>query len=213
MTILQRVLKRLPLCPFPYKPYMHKYKCIFIHIPKNAGSSIMNLLGDDGGRFHVESTYYRHANYYFFKKYHSFAFTREPLERLFSAYKYILSGGNKRDEDLQLADRIKAHSSDFPSFIDAVLDAHFIMQQPLFKPQYIYVYTRNLQLNVNTLIKLNELEQQWPVFAAKLGLPTVLGHTNKTTNKAMPILSNEQRKKVAELYKYDYELLKYPPIC
>jgi hypothetical protein len=192
---------------------MHKYKCIFVHIPKNAGSSIMKLLGDDTGRFHVESSYYRDANYYFFRKYHSFAFTREPLERLFSAYKYAISGGNRGKEDILLADFIKANSHDFLSFIDNLLDAHFIMQQPLFKPQYLFVYTRNLELNVNTLIKLDELEQQWPIFAKKLGLPIELGHTNQSPTKNLPTLSNSQRYKVSELYRYDYSLLKYPPLC
>ena len=210
MNILQRLLKRIPLCPFPYKPYMHKYKCIFIHIPKNAGSSIMQLLGDKGGRFHVESDYYKQANYYFYKKYHSFAFTREPLDRLFSAYKYASKGGNQRKDDINLATYINTRCSDFNGFIDNVLTLHFIMQQPLFKPQYLFVYTNNLQLNVDTLIKLDELEQVWTDFSMQLGLPSQLSHINQTNKQAMPVLTTSQYNKITALYRYDYILLKYP---
>lgn len=210
MTILKRLLKRLPFCEYPYKPYMHKYKCIFIHIPKNAGSSVMRLLGDEGGRFHVESSYYQQANAYFYNKYHSFAFTREPIERLYSAYKYVLKGGNQRSEDIALANHVKARCCDFSDFIDNLLCADFIMQQPLFKPQYLFVYTRNLQLNVDTLIKLTELTTVWPAFSTNLGIPSQLLHVNKTAKQVMPKLTTEQLDKIAQLYKYDYKLLGYP---
>lgn len=209
MKLLKRLFKRIPLCPYPYKPYMHKYKCIFIHIPKNAGSSIMHLLGDTGGRFHVESEFYREVNDYFYRKYHTFAFTREPLDRLFSAYKYARAGGNKGSEDLQLAQYVTQRCDDFSGFIDNVLNEHFIMQQPVFKPQYLYVFSRNLTLNIDTLIKMEELESQWPVFAKKRGLPVELAHENKSKELMLPELTPQQYEKIYTLYQYDYSLLGY----
>lgn len=212
MTMLKRLLKRLPFCVYPYKPYMHKYKCIFIHIPKNAGSSVMKALGDSGGRFHVESEYYNEVNDYFYKKYHRFAIVRHPLERLFSAYKYSLQGGNGSQSDKLLADKIKSNSHDFASFIDCLLDMHFIMQHKLFKPQYLFVCKNDLTLNIDTVLHFEKLAEQWPAFAKKHNLPNSLEFINRSEKVSLPILTSAQYKKINQLYYFDFERFGYTPI-
>nr|WP_275451926.1 sulfotransferase family 2 domain-containing protein [Pseudoalteromonas sp. TB64] len=188
---------------------MHKYKCIFIHIPKNAGSSIMKMLGDSKGRFHVESGYYKQVNDFFYSRYHTFAIVREPLDRLFSAYQYSCNGGNKSVEDLVLAKLIKNNSTDFLSFIDNILDMHFIMEQPLFKPQYLYVYERGV-MNVDTILYFESLEKNWSSFAEIHNLPTQLIQTNRSLlGEKIPILKNRHYEKVKQLYLPDYQLFKY----
>jgi len=209
MKILSRLFKRLPLCPFPYKPYMHKYKCIFIHIPKNAGSSIMDLLGDTGGRFHLESKIYLDVNDYFFRKYHKFAIVREPLDRLFSAYQYSCGGGNKSPEDIALAAHINSNSHNFTSFIECVLDTHFIIEQPLFRPQYSFIYHRG-KLCIDTILRFEQLHEQWPKFAKLHCFPFDLRKLNSSKESDFPMLEEHHYKKIVQMYLPDYIYFNYP---
>jgi chondroitin 4-sulfotransferase 11 len=63
--------------------YIPKYNCVFIHIPKTAGSSIRN------GFFNQDyiGPYYRFP--YKYKQLYSFAFVRNPYDRLISAYNFF----------------------------------------------------------------------------------------------------------------------------
>ena len=88
----------------------HKYKCLFVHIPKTAGSSIRHILPpSDESKFacgHADAmTYYGffHGSDYRVKdplgrekweEYMKFAFVRNPWDRFVSAYRYLKNGGN-----------------------------------------------------------------------------------------------------------------------
>lgn len=74
----------------------HKFKCIFIHIPKTAGTSIESLLKDDliSGTTHELLNYHSRFNY--FNDYYKFTFVRNTYERVYSVYSYYSSGGNKQ---------------------------------------------------------------------------------------------------------------------
>jgi hypothetical protein len=64
----------------------HELKCIFIHIPKCAGSSINQQLKLDSVGFSGHSPASYHSEY---KDYFSFTFVRNPYDRIVSAYKYF----------------------------------------------------------------------------------------------------------------------------
>jgi hypothetical protein len=74
----------------------HKYKIVFIHIPKNAGTFITNILKqiDDNLSIingHVSFNELLKMDIYLkINKYYFFAVVREPIEMFFSFYNYIL---------------------------------------------------------------------------------------------------------------------------
>lgn len=209
--MIKRLIQKLPITYYPYKSFMHKNKCIFIHIPKNAGTSVLALFNDRGGRKHAKWYDFYESNSYFFKRYHKFAIIREPLKRLYSSYTYGLNGGNQSVGDIALMNQIKDHSDDFNSFIESVLDSHFVMLHLLFQPQYIFIYDQQYNCMVDSILKFESLEHDWANFAALQGFTTELPKKNSTINSNIPTISSKAHEKVSELYDFDYKLLGYSP--
>lgn len=208
--ILKAIQIRLPIAYYPYKRFMHKYKCIFIHIPKNAGTSVLTAFGDKNGRKHAKWFDYYESNEYFFKRYHKFAIVRGPLSRLYSAYNYIICGGNQSSGDLALKQQIETLSTDFNSFINNVLSYDFIMLQPLFQPQYLYVFDREYNCVVDTLLKYENIQSDWQDLSLKCCFPKKLPFVNSgSSDKAEVDISDKAYKKVFEYYHLDFKLLGY----
>jgi hypothetical protein len=211
--MLKRLTRRLPFTYYPYKTFMHKHKCIFIHIPKNAGSSVLQLFADKSGRKHAKWYEFYESNDYFFKRYFKFAIVREPLSRLYSAYRYVLQGGSGGKDDLALQKHITANSHNFCSFIEQVLDADFIMLQLLFQPQYLYVYDRQQQCVTDCLLRYESLAKDWQQLAQQQGFAESLPKVNTSnSDKQCQELSETARAKVMQLYNMDYQLLGYKPL-
>ena len=67
-----------------------KKKCIFFHIPKTAGISLVKALFGDLDWGHRDVKYYRNVfNKKKFDSYFKFTFVRNPYDRLFSAYSFL----------------------------------------------------------------------------------------------------------------------------
>ncbi|WP_340676898.1 sulfotransferase family 2 domain-containing protein [Paraglaciecola sp.] len=194
---------------------MHRHRCIFIHIPKCAGSSILKALGHTGGRDHVEWRHYQGANPKWFKHYFKFAVCRHPFARLRSVYYYVISGGNQSSNDLALKTLIQAKSNSFESFVENVLNEEFASDNVLFHPQYRYVFNNVGQLMVDNILRFETLDKEWQAMVNTKGLSKSalkLNITNKTEDlikvKTL-ILSPTQLHKIQHIYRKDFQLFGY----
>lgn len=75
-----------------YSHFADRSQCIFIHIPKTAGTSVALTLFGHGSR-HVPWFRYQQANPVKYRRYFKFAFVRNPWDRLVSSYFYLQKGG------------------------------------------------------------------------------------------------------------------------
>lgn len=219
----EKIIRRLPISSYPYCSFMHQYKCIFVHIPKNAGTSILECFGYHGSRWHARYVEYFRANSRFYHRYHKFAVVREPVERLYSSYCYFIKGGNGSSVDKAFRCLIEEKSHDFDSFVLNVLDQHLLMQKTVLQPQYLYIYNQQLECQMDTLLRYETLSEDWQKLAIRYSFPQKLPWLNKSHDdkdekivvsssneqSSSPKLSDSAAKKVASFYHFDFELLGY----
>jgi hypothetical protein len=73
----------------------HHHKCIFVHIPKTAGTSIEKALLPANPRKGSDHSILReYRGHKCFSEYFKFSFVRNPWARVYSVFNYYRSGGN-----------------------------------------------------------------------------------------------------------------------
>src|SRR5258707_7699115 len=75
-----------------YSYFADEFRCIFIHIPKTAGTSLSQALFGRHSR-HIPYIEYEKGNPRKFRQYFKFTFVRNPWDRLVSTYFFLKQGG------------------------------------------------------------------------------------------------------------------------
>ncbi len=200
----------------------HHYKCIFVHIPKNAGQSIehvfLNLLGlqwetraplllreNDKPELgpprlaHLKADEYVSCKYipqWMFDDYFKFAFVRNPWSRVVSIYKYF--GYHKKCS-------FKAFlMGDFKSVIS--VDMGWFV-----RPQAEFIYNRNGEMLVDYVGKFETLQQDFDSVSETIGIPVKpLPHINQSRNRReeksseRPFVFNKLKCKISKKYPSKY---------
>lgn len=183
----------------------HQYKCIFVHIPKNAGQSIehvfLDLLGlnwetraplllryNDRPEIgpprlaHLkadEYVRYRYLSQEFFDQYFKFAFVRNPWSRMVSIYKYL--GFDKK--------------YDFKTFLMGEFRNRILKDKYWFVgPQSNFLYSDNGERLVNYIGRFEALQSGFNEVCKEIGLPpTRLPHVNESKGHAAVSHSSPKR--------------------
>ena len=108
-----------------------KYKFVFIHIPKNGGSSIWNSLKLSGEGINITPDYAHRTIKEVEKKYNVvadlyIAQVRNPYDRFYSMYHYLCEYTQKRiDGKLPLKRQPISYWSNFMNFLYKISQPHF----------------------------------------------------------------------------------------
>lgn len=194
---------------FPYTPASIKNKAIFIHIPKAAGTSVRIAIGESTkGRQHLPWWVYKQASSKRFDDYFKFAFVRDPLDRAYSGYKYLKSGGNQRN-DVLIANYLKRYDC-FNDFAFAELWTKSMLYHPLFRPQSWYLCDWDGAVRVDYVGKFENIQSDFKVVSDALHLTDFdrLEVTNRS-KKDIEIISTETRMLILDLYRDDYNIFGY----
>lgn len=204
MRLLILARRRLPL--------WRNAGVIFIHIPKNAGSSVNDALY---GRFmgHVPASLVRYASASDFANLPSFALLRNPLERCLSAYYFARAGrGEGKGVIAAIANPERYQIDEFTTF-DRFVNEWLAKQDlaridPVFRTQSSYVCDRNGQPMVTHLGTLGEIAKTEAWLRKTLGQEVQFGHTNHNNRTSRPQqVSAESRKAIEHIYAVDYRLI------
>lgn len=192
----------------PIRPWQHQYRAVFIHIPKCAGTSILQAFGHTGARDHGRWTDYQRADRANFSDYFKFSFTRCPVKRLHSTYQYLKNGGNGGRRDLALADQVGVNRHDFHDFVFTQLTPTLIQQELLFWEQSSFIFDQKDNLMIDFLGRVETLDEDLDEILQRLKIPPTKGvaHLNRSQSNALPI-TPAIIKQVGELYPRDIRLL------
>lgn len=199
-------------------------KIIFIHIPKTAGSSVLDIINTNVNylyKGHAEKIIYI-TKYYFLNQpvidyselspkswfqnnLKSFAIIRNPYYRLISAYNYII------DPDLNKGPNASKYRNlllKYENFSDFLKDLEYVQTQIVhFVPQYIFLCNEHDTIIVNKVIKFENLREELvsfdPIFEK-------LKHKNKSEEITSDVfLTKKNMKIIYNAYKKDFEIFNY----
>jgi hypothetical protein len=102
----------------------HRYRCIFVHIPKTAGKSINRFFGMEWQKHKDLSRYAGELQPQLFSSYFKFAIVRNPWDRILSDYNFQNKKNAPSNEELfDLDDRGRTRS--FREWLDAAFSNPF----------------------------------------------------------------------------------------
>lgn len=196
------------------KKYLFFYRTqsvIFIHIPKAAGTSITNVIyGKRNG--HLKGAFVKKKLGKEYEEKYTFSVSRNPYDRLYSAYKFATQGQTK---DGAIANASFYKNNEFRSF-ESFIEEWLVNQQltkldPVFQPQYTFVFNNENQLIVDDLFKLEEIEKVEKTLSFKLKRTISIKKKNVTSSNSQQttVYTSDLKSIVYDLYEKDFKLLGY----
>ena len=178
----------------------HKYKFIFVHVPKTGGISILKALGGMAKRHMPLSHYAKNNNDYF-----KFTFVRNPWCRLVSCYHYFKKYGRKIGHDKSTGIIVNKYIN-FKEFCQNIDDVIANVKAPHFRQMYSWIDS-----TIDFIGKTENLQEDFNTICDKIGIPQQeLPHINKTKHKHYTeYYDDETRQIVAEKYAKDIEYFGY----
>lgn len=192
-----------------YEPCFDRHRCIFVHIPKSAGSSVAQGLFGQRTVGHFPIRWHQTADPVRFADYFKFGFVRNPWDRLLSAYLYLQRGGAaKRDQGW--SDFVRRFDS-FDDFVRQWLNEENAQRSVLFLPQYRFVCDRFGMPCLDLIGRYENLQRDYQQIAARLGVTAQLPSINRSPDRQAYTehYSARSRELVARVYARDIELFGY----
>jgi len=191
-----------------YAGYPDRCQCIFIHIPKTAGSSIVETLFGEPSR-HVPYFEYEHANPGKFQRYFKFAFVRNPWDRLVSTYSF-LRGGGMNDLDRTWSETIMPRFGGFGDFVRGWLNEENVWSWVHFVPQTHFIVNEGGKLMVDYLGRFENIGHDFAQVARHLGCDLKLPKSNESVHRPyVDYYDEESREIVRKVYASDIAAFGY----
>ncbi|WP_284152467.1 sulfotransferase family 2 domain-containing protein [Desulfofustis limnaeus] len=202
---------------YTYRSFL-ELQCLFIHIPKAAGISVCtSLFSHLGGGHNRLKDYQMIFTEKEFETLFKFAFVRNPWDKIFSAYHFLLQGGYKGYNREWAKKHLSAYR-DFNDFICNGLHRNDIRHCIHFRPQYEFVcLPLESRPHLDYVGFFEHLTQDFVYISNCIyGRTIPLEHKNKTTaTNHVPFqeaYSEASRRIVGDLYGQDIEMFGYQPM-
>lgn len=175
---------------------------LFIHVPKNGGTSVCNQLYGCS-MMHQTIRYYRHVTPDLCRDLPSFAIWRDPVERFVSAWAFARKGGTST---VKIHPSLNSLYRSFHTLDDAL--SHVENQSSLyavdhvFRPQSWYVCGKDGSLAVDTLFPMEKIMQIPDLVPAMAG--KTIPHLNQ--NPHQQGVTAGQVRRIRKLYEQDEAL-------
>jgi hypothetical protein len=196
---------------YSLRPFID-HKCVFVHIPKCAGSSISrSLFGNLGGGHTTARKYQIVFTKKEFAEYFKFAFVRNPWDRVVSAFLFLKKGGTGQT-DQRWAEQNLSEYPDFDSFVRGWLNPVNARASWHFKPQYPYVSGRDGRLLIDFVGYFERLQEDYSFIRRTIRCGAPLIHLNQTRDRSKDFRQyyrEETQQIVADVYREDIRIFGY----
>lgn len=185
---------------------------IFVHIPKTAGTSIsVALYGRPLG--HLPASDIQRADARQFARLPVFSVTRNPWDRLVSAYRFVIQAGTAHAGLKPSRDYESPAFRSFNSFVeDWLVGRQLDRLDHIFAPQYPFVYDKSGRLLVDFVGRVEAMSDVESYLAGITGRPIAIGRLNTTASGVDYRSYYGDRtliNRVGDLYTTDIELFGY----
>jgi hypothetical protein len=171
---------------------LHAYRCVFVHIPKTAGSSIAEALDRlplRNGPEHPRIDTPKHAKARELRRilgrrrwddYFSFAIVRNPWDLMVSCYEWWLQKADRYPHIRAQAEEVRKLGS-FEAFLRSPWGMERINQ---FNGNIEDWYMDGDEQIVDFIARFENLEADWPVICQRIGVePFAISHENRTDRR------------------------------
>ncbi|NMF88375.1 sulfotransferase family 2 domain-containing protein [Aromatoleum petrolei] len=185
-----------------------RQRCIFIHVPKCAGSSVKKSLFQQRTHGHMPLWFYERSFPDFFASAYKFCFVRNPLDRAYSAYRYLRS--NKSIERDFAAHQLAMRYDSFDRFVQHWLCDENAHRQMHFAPQWRFLCDSLGEVRMDFIGRQETITDDFHQVCARLGVGSGLESVNVSAERPQA-LTFESRTvdRIRRVYERDYELLGY----
>ncbi|MEZ0186525.1 MAG: sulfotransferase family 2 domain-containing protein [Candidatus Reddybacter sp.] len=190
----------------------HEKKCIFVHIPKCGGISLAQSILGHCVPHSTITDYQIMFGERIFNSYFKFTFTRNPWDRLVSAYFFLKDGGFDSTDKALLTPFIEQHPT-FNHFVEYLYYHREYLQLTHFAPQSKWIKTPSGKIPFDYIGKLENLGESVREIKSNLGIDYDVNPSkvNSSTRNSdfREYYTKETRDMLAELYQEDIKLLGY----
>lgn len=193
-----------PITRLGYPNYYRHSDICFVHVPKNAGTSVAVALY--GRKIdHLSAAFLRKANPQLFRQSLKIAILRDPAERLVSAYNFIRTKGTKL---VPIVDKPEFHEVDFldfDRFLGEWLNRYMDQQiDPVFHRQSDYVCDAQGLVLLDQLYLSSNLQPLEKLLTQRTGTPVFIPRLNVSAEYSLE-LAPETRQKLVQALKRHYQ--------
>lgn len=192
-----------------------RHRCLFVHVPKAAGVAVVeSLFGHRGGGHTTYREYERLFTRTYrvrdFDEYFTFAFVRNPWDRLHSAYQFLRQGG-MLPADAEFARRVLARFPDFRAFVLQWVSPGNARSWLHFIPQAEFLKNASGGVSLSFVGRYERLQEDYEHVRAGLGFGCPLGQRNRTANRTpwREAYDAESAAVVARVYAEDISMFGY----
>ena len=166
-------------------------RCIFLHIPKNGGTSVgRTLFGEYGGNHMPMGSYQIIYSREEFESYFKFCFSRNPYDRLLSGYRFASRGATRIDGNVDGQRHVRARkpllvsavegSENFEQFVLEWVDPAYARLFEHLRPQHRFACDPSGRLAVDFVGRVENFDADFQIVCDRLGVERELMHDRKT---------------------------------
>lgn len=181
---------------------------IFIHIPRTAGSSIVQA-GFPEIYGHVNYRWYQTRNPALYAQMFKFAFVRNPWDRVYSTFAYLRSNG-LNPLDKRFAKKYVLPASSFEDFVNRYLPMDQVRSYLHFIPQVDFICDSKLNVQIDFVGRFENLPDDIAHLEKMLDKKIYLKSTNASVRLPYAdVYNNRMKDIVAQYYSKDIEIFSY----